>query len=88
MSTLFVPDNMKKTEWAYSNVVAWREHRSASFPDEPCRTNLIESLPLDTAAMVHWLARHACETRNVSSVKYPTTIIFSSSLHYYIAVAL
>ena len=77
MSTPFVPGNTKKNnDWAYSNFSAWRECHN-TFPEDPCPTDLIESPPWDTDAMAQYLAKYACETRNVSGGKYPATTIFS-----------
>ena len=47
-----------------------------SFPDDSCPIDLIKSPPWDTTAMAKWLPRYACETRNVSGGKYPSTTIF------------
>ena len=78
MSVPFVPKNtIECNEWAYNNFQVWLENRNRSYPEDQCPKNLLHRLPWDPAAMSHWLARFACETRTVAGEKYPATTVFS-----------
>ena len=66
----------KNNELVYTIFEAWLQARNRSHPDSQCPTDFLEP-PWDAGAMAHWLARFACETRNVSGAQYTVSTIFS-----------
>ena len=78
MSVPFVPRNTRKNNsWAYNNFMLWREERNLAFPEDPCPSGLLDTVPWNVEGLTHWLSRYACETRNKSGSKYPASTVYS-----------
>ena len=88
ISVQAVPKNTKKNnDWAYKNFQAWLETRNRAHLENQCPADLLQPL-WDPQAMVYWLPRFACETRNTSGGPYPASTISLFFLGYFVEFAL
>ena len=75
MTKPLVPKNTQKNiVWALRNFSEWREKRSS---DEKCRSDLLDSPPLDVAELNHWLCLYVLETRRSDGNKYPVSTLYA-----------